>query len=133
MRRFFTNAVAAVMSALGSPVVAEDFVPLQATQVPAHRLGVFLLSRSQDLVPFFGGSQGNLCLGPPIVRLVNTPGSVSSSGAQGVLNLRLGLTTLPAGLQVLPGQTWHLQGWFRDEVAGQQTSNTTDAVSVTFH
>jgi predicted outer membrane repeat protein len=122
----------AQIAALGSASVADDFLRVQATQTAVNQLGLFLMSQNQGFVPFFNGSQGNLCVSAPIFRLTNTPGSVSSSGAQGLLNLRVGLTTLPAGLQILPGQTWHFQSWFRDNVGGNSTSNTSDAVSVTF-
>lgn len=122
----------AQIAALGSISVADDFLRVQATQTAVNQFGLFMMSQNQGFVPFFNGSQGNLCVSAPIVRLTNTPGSVSSSGALGLLNLRVGLTTLPAGLQVLPGQTWHFQSWFRDNVGGNSTSNTSDAVSVTF-
>jgi hypothetical protein len=127
-----SSGLTASIAALGSPSVAADFLRLQATQTAVNQVGLFLMSQNQGFVPFFNGSQGNLCVSAPIVRLTNTPRSVSSTGALGLLNLRVGLTTLPAGLQVLPGQTWHFQAWFRDTVAGNSTSNTTDAVSVTF-
>ena len=34
---------------------------------------------------------------------------------------------------VVPGQTWFFQAWHRDTVAGQSTSNFTDAVEMTFN
>ncbi|HXR43447.1 MAG TPA: hypothetical protein VN759_01485, partial [Pseudolysinimonas sp.] len=122
----------AAIAALGSTSVADDFLRVQTTHTAVDQLGLFMMSQNQGFVPFFNGSQGNLCVSAPIVRLTNTPGSVSSSGPQGLLNLRVGLTTLPAGLSILPGQTWHFQSWFRDNVGGNSTSNTSDAVSVTF-
>lgn len=122
----------AFLAALGSAVVADDFLRVQTQQTAVNQVGLFMMSMNQGFVPLFNGSQGNLCLSAPIVRLTNTPGSVSSTGALGLLNLRVGLTTLPSGLQILPGQTWHFQSWFRDSVSGNSTSNTSDAVSVTF-
>jgi hypothetical protein len=122
----------AQIAALGSASVGDDFLRVQAIHTAVDQVGLFIMSQNQGFVPFFNGSQGNLCVSAPIFRLTNTPGSVSSSGAQGLLNLRVGLTTLPAGLAILPGQTWHFQSWFRDSVGGQSTSNTSDAVSVTF-
>jgi hypothetical protein len=127
-----SSGATAVIAALGSTAVADDFLRLRATQTAVNHVGLFIMSQNQGFVPFFNGSQGNLCLSAPIVRLTHTPGSVSSSGPQGILHLRLGLNTLPSGVMILPGQTWHFQAWFRDTVASQPTSNTSDAVSVTF-
>lgn len=122
----------AVMAVLGSTLVADDFVRAQATQTAKNQIGLFLISQNQGFVPLFGGSQGNLCLGSPIFRVVGLPDSVGVSGELGLLNARLQLTSPPYGPSVLPGQTWNVQAWFRDVVAGQNTSNTSDAVSVTF-
>lgn len=79
-------------------------------------------------VPGFGGSQGNLCLGPPILRFAN---DVGCSGPEGVSTLTLNLTSLPQGTVFQPGETWNFQFWFRDELAGF-TSNTSDGLSVVF-
>ncbi|HVS19228.1 MAG TPA: hypothetical protein VMT18_11555 [Planctomycetota bacterium] len=122
----------AVMAVLGSTLAADDFVRVQATQTASNQIGLFLMSQNQGFVPFFNGSQGNLCLSGPILRIVGLPDSVGSSGDLGVLNTRLQLANPPYGPSVLAGQTWNFQAWFRDVVAGQNTSNTSDAVSITF-
>jgi len=33
---------------------------------------------------------------------------------------------------ILAGETWNFQAWYRDTVAGQPTSNFTDAIQIGF-
>jgi hypothetical protein len=99
--------------------------------MPPHSFGMFLVSRTPGFVPFFGGSQGNLCLGPPIGRFAH---DVLGTGASGAFALDVDTKALPMGhgaVEVLPGETWCFQAWFRDANPGP-TSNTTDGVAVTF-
>lgn len=126
-----SSGASAVMALLGSAQVADDFLRAQATHTATHQLGLFLMSREQGFVPFFGGSQGNLCLAGTIHRVVGLPDSVGPSGPLGVLNARLSLLDPPYGPPVLPGETWNVQAWFRDVVDGALTSNTSDAVTIT--
>jgi hypothetical protein len=63
------------------------------------------------------------------------PGQIQSSGTTGVIYLDLNLNAqpTPTGLvSVQPGETWNFQLWYRDAIAGQTTSNFTDAVGVSF-
>ena len=59
-------------------------------------------------------------------------GEVLYTGDSGTTELRPDLGDLPGELQFQLGQTWNFQLWFRDEASGKQTSNTTDAVSLTW-
>ena len=49
----------------------------------------------------------------------------------GTIEFSPDLGNLPQGTSILPGDTWHFQLWFRD-ANPQITSNTSDAVAVTF-
>ena len=66
-------------------------------------------------------------LGSPIVRL-SLSGQVVNSGAAGMVELDLDLTSLPQGTVFQPGDTWYFQFWFRDST----TSNTSDGIEVMF-
>lgn len=105
-----------------------SFLPLQASAFS-------LVSRQPGLVPFPGGSSGNLCLGGVIGRRVG--GLVLSSGTSGTVTEPVDLDVIPqptGPVAVLPGDSWHFQLWYRDTLAGLgiPTSNFTDAVRVTF-
>jgi len=113
----------------GSPRVSDNDFTLIARDLPANELGFFLMSESQDFVPLFGGSQGNLCLGIPVVRLSEqVAGGVLNSGPDGVFTFSLDLTDLRQLAVLKPGDLWYFQAWFRD----QQESYTSDGIEVMF-
>ena len=120
------------ISGWGSPLVAENDVLLRAMNVPANQFGYYLMSMHQDFVPLFGGSQGNLCLGPPIIRLSHVPGGILFSGEAGIMELQLDLTALPQSTVFQPGDVWNFQCWFRDVVGATFTSNTTEGLAITW-
>jgi hypothetical protein len=118
--------------ALGSPELALNNLTLHATQLPPSQWSYFLMSQSQTSVPNFGGSQGVLCLGAPIVRL-NMPGTgqVGQTTLSGERSYTLDFLNLPQAIVFQPGETWNFQLWFRDLNPGP-TSNTTNGVTVMF-
>lgn len=124
---------AAVMGALGSPVLAENALTLTSALLPPNRFGYFLTSFGTDYIPLFGGGMGNLCLAAPIYRLSTPPsGQVLDSGSQGRFILDLDLNVMPSGITLQPGDVLFFQAWFRDVVGGTQTSNTSDGLEIRF-
>ncbi|MDP6519638.1 MAG: hypothetical protein QF411_07045, partial [Planctomycetota bacterium] len=68
--------------------------------------------------------QGTLCVGN--VARLNPP---LNSGASGLFDRPVDFTAPPHPLyQILPGQTWNFQVWFRDG----SNSDLSDALKVTF-
>ena len=122
------------IGASGTTTVANNDVTLIVNDLPQNSFGFFLTSRSQGFVTGPGGSLGNLCLGGAIGRYVG-PGQIKNSGSAGSFDLVLDLmsTPTPTGLvQVLPGETWNFQCWFRDAVGGMAVSNFTDGLEIAF-
>lgn len=123
----------AFLTVTGSGSVMTDDLELDATSVPAGVFGIAIASTSTTAPMPLANSEGLLCLGAPLVRLVD---SVQSSGPDGRLGRTLSLATLAAQGMTAPiaaGDTWSFQTWFRDEdAAGGPTSNLTDGVTVTF-
>ena len=118
------------LRALGAEMARDNFVTLEARDLPADEFGYFLVGSSMDFVANPGGSQGNLCLGGSIGRYDQ---KVLSSGPEGSFAISVDLRSLPTSPRhdVQPGETWSFQAWYRDK-APQATSNFTDAVSITF-
>lgn len=117
----------------GSLLAAENNLQLVATDLPMESFGIFITSRSQAVVPLFGGGNGTLLLGSPVDRFVG-PGQVLNSGALGSFRLAIDLNAMPlqsSPVAVQPGETWYFQAWHRD-VDPVATSNLTNAVGVTF-
>jgi hypothetical protein len=123
-----SSGAAATISASGSATVASNNFILQAASLPAGQLGYFLMSTTQGFAPGFGGSQGILCLGAPIVRLNQ---AVLSASPMGTVSLPINLSNLPNGMSISAGQTWNFQYWSRD-LNPMPTSNTTHGVQVSF-
>ena len=122
-----TGAVAAIL-ARGSELVSENDLTLEVTSLPVDRFGYFVMADSQGFIPLFGGSQGNLCLGQPLVRF---SGNVLSSGLEGNVLFAPDLTNLPQNTVFQPGEEWNFQMWYRD-VNPSNTSNTSNAVAIGF-
>lgn len=118
--------------AAGSAQVTGDNLTLVADRLPAGSTVLMLAARSQGLVPFPGGSMGWLCLGGSIGRFVG-PGEVRIASFAGRASLELDLHALPLGTgsaAALAGEAWYFQAWHRDVVAGQATSNLTNALRI---
>jgi hypothetical protein len=120
----------AQLSALGSPVVANQFLEVTAASLPANQFGYLLASLSAGFVANPGGSQGNLCLAGNIGRFV---AQVQSSGAGGSFTVPVDLGAIPTTpvAAIAPGETWNFQCWYRDQNPGS-TSNFTDALRIEF-
>lgn len=117
----------------GSDCVVHDSLTLTAINLPTNAFGYFLCSDTagSSMPP---NSQGTLCLGGSIGRQVG--GQVYNSGTLGLIRTTSTLTLPHPSLgtvQVMGGETWHYQAWFRDSLGGVATSNLTDGVSLTYH
>ncbi|HIF41961.1 MAG TPA: hypothetical protein EYQ74_12785 [Planctomycetes bacterium] len=125
-----SSGMSARLRASGS-TLAGDSLRLIADQLPLQQFGYFLASQTQGFVPNPGGSQGNICLGGTIARLVSQLGN---SGPMGQIVVDVDTSAIPLSppVAVQPGETWNFQLWFRDKNPGR-TSNFTDAVAVTFN
>lgn len=120
------------LTAAGSRVAAANDLVLAASLLPANTFGLLLCSRTPGNVPNPGGSQGTLCLGGAIGRYNQ---QIQNSGPSGnfVVALDLSRTPQPSRfVAITAGETWFFQCWHRDVVGGMQTSNLTDAVSISF-
>lgn len=119
----------ATISASGFTRASCNQMTLSGTALPPHQAALLLVSRSTGFTPFLGGGQGDLCLGGAIGR---PQGGVQISDAGGRVSFPFDLADVPPSHHSIgPGETWHLQVWYRDFNPGP-TSNLTDAVSVTF-
>lgn len=114
---------------LGSKSVTTNNLVLAAEQLPTGTVGYFLLSTNPGFVHLFGGSQGNLCLGAPIVRWND---QIEVSNQAGRVSRKLDLTNPPGSLPIQPGDSWYFQLWYRDFVNGVSTSNTSHAMRILF-
>ncbi|MEM9381065.1 MAG: hypothetical protein AAGB93_14025 [Planctomycetota bacterium] len=123
-----STGAGAPLKATGSTSVSVPALTFVATGLPADSFGFLLMSRTEDDVPGFGGSQGTLCVGEPCFRFSQ---SVQNSGLLGEIAFAPDFDDLPMGQQFVPGEAWVFQYWYRDANPGP-TSNTTGAVRVTF-
>lgn len=113
-------------------VAANDFT-LSAHRLPPGSFGFFLCSQQFASPIPLAMSQGELCLGGRIGRLIG-PGQVVTIPAQGFLQLDVDLSALPrptGPVAVMPGDWWCFQFWYRDNNPGP-TSNLSSAVGIRF-
>ena len=129
-----STGVPGFLTAGGSRNASDNYVILDALDLPMNSWGFFLAGLTQGFVTNPGGSEGNLCLGGAIGRYVG-PGQIKNSETEGSFRLILDLTQMPqpAGfVSVQSGDTWSFQTWHRDAVGGAATSNFTNGVEVQF-
>ena len=128
-----STGLPAMLTGVGSVAIADNDYRLVVSQLPPNQFGFFLGSRDMAFIPTPGGSQGDLCLGGEIGRVVG--GQIVNSGFFGSFDVQPDLNALPqpnGPVQALAGETWHFQAWYRDLVLGFPTSNFTDAWAVTW-
>lgn len=123
-----STGVGAAMDWVGSPSTSARDLGLRVSGLPTGVFGMLIMSREADLIPGFGGSQGDLCLGEPCFRFID---SVQNSGAMGEMTFFPDFDALPMGVMIAPAETWNFQVWYRDMNPGV-TSNTSGAMAVTF-
>ena len=126
--------VKARMSAVGSNVVADNDLTLEAHDLPNNAIGIFLVGPDRANLPNVGGSAGVLCVGGSLGRFL-LPGQVMVGGPARMFSLPLDLTQIPQGsgfIPVQPGETWRFTTWFRDTIFGIPTSNFADGFEITF-
>jgi hypothetical protein len=100
----------------GDRTLASNDVVLRASGVPPGSFGYFLCSRAFQAASALPGSQGLLCLGPPVGRF-NRQGEVLQANNNAGVELPIDLTDLPqpnGSVTALPGESWHFQLWYRD-------------------
>jgi len=119
---------AAALIAQGSAELGLDDLTLNVSSLPAGRPGYFLLSDVQANVPGFGGSQGVLCIGAPILRFSK---DVLIADAAGEVSFAIDFANLPGGTTIQVGETWNFQLWYRD-LNPTSTSNTSNGLAIAF-
>ncbi|MCP3917064.1 MAG: choice-of-anchor B family protein [bacterium] len=115
------------LTALGSDVVTDNNVTLEASDLPTGQFGCFLVSQTQGAPTQPGGSMGNLCLAAPMGFFYQ---NVGNTGASGSLSALIDLAAIPMTppVSVQAGETWSFQCWYRDQPA----SNFTNGYSILF-
>ena len=112
----------ATFRAFGVDHPAFNHVFLDVDNLPAFQWGQFLMSQSQAQTPI---ASGVLCLGGPQVRL---PSTVGNSWIKGAVGYQLDLTNLPPAANIMLGQSWFFQYWYRDS----GSSNFSNALRIDF-
>lgn len=104
--------------------ISSNNFELVAVGMPPNKTGLFFFGQAQTLLPLGSGFR---CVGSPFVR---TP--AQTSNAFGDMNYALNLNALPGSAVISAGQTWYFQAWFRDNVNGTATTNTSTMMEVTW-
>ena len=103
----------AVLAACGSGSVATDNLRLEVTKLPPNVFGLVFMGPAQAQTPF---GDGLLCVGSGNTGFFRFPPGQASPG--GSIGLGPGVAGMSQGFlgagQIAPGQTWNLQGWYRD-------------------
>ncbi len=128
---------AALLTATGSAVAADNDLTLTVDGLPANQMGLFCQSPTGITVYNPIGSAGHLCIASFEIGRFPT---VLDSGAAGSVSTSLDLTALPGAtgpITVMAGNTHQFQYWSRDiappgSAPGAPGSNFSSAVSVTF-
>ena len=119
------------LTGLGETSSSANRLTLLCSDLPTGSMGYVIASRQSGFVANPHGSQGNLCLGGEIGRLID---DMFMAGQDGLATVPLDLRRIPRPIgtvATMAGETWFFQAWHRDDVGGMMTSNFSSAVSVT--
>ena len=108
---------------------------LVAGDLPSGQFGYFLASAATQAPTTPIGSQGQICLGGSVLRILPSIGKASESRMLAWEVDVNNVDSLGAGIPgfdvIQAGQTWNFQAWHRDRNPGP-TSNFTEMLSVPF-
>lgn len=126
-----STGVAGLLQAIGRPEAQANRVLLSVRNLPPLQFYLPLASRDSGLLPSPGGSDGTLCLGGDIGRVLSATASATTWG-EGVASIDA--SAIPGGSSLssaTAGDTWRFQVWYRDG-GSQGGSNLTNSVAITF-
>lgn len=111
------------LGAFGDGAANSGPLYLHASDLPTGTFGLFLVGNQGNNFPL---GNGTLCVGGSIGRH-----GIRTTDAAGTMAQTVDKTALPQNppVSIQPGDTWRFQAWHRDGSA----SNTTEAVTITFH
>lgn len=127
-----STAVGSKIDGSGSPVVADNDLVVNASDLPSKAFGFFSTSMAYGVNVNPGGSLGVLCLGGgPVGRYVG-PGQILNSGALGSVSLAIDWSNMPVASTPVAqaGESWYFQFWHRDVVGGAAVSSFGAALRV---
>ncbi len=104
--------------------------------VPGQRYGTIFYGFYQFVTPWAPGSPSVKCIASPIVRMGSLASNGNAGQCNGVLSLDINswMAANPTALggPFTPGQTIHMQGWYRDAGAPGQT-NLSNAMTIVLY
>ncbi|MEO1696363.1 MAG: VCBS repeat-containing protein [Planctomycetota bacterium] len=129
-----SSGVVGRLDVYGEALASGSEIQLRTSGLPPSVFGIFIGAPMFQPPVALPGSDGALCLAGPLGRY-QRPGEILSSGPGGSFALSVGSDDLRSGGGVVPATAflqWSFQAWHRDVGAGGSTSNTTEAVTLTF-
>ncbi len=122
----------ATLGAVGRSSASANDLSLFCIDLPAGCMGYAIASQQAGFVMNPGGSDGNLCLGGSVGRVLDQMFTIGEAG-RGTVTLDLSELPQPTGaVAAMSGDIWFFQVWHRDTCATGATSNFSNAVSVQF-
>jgi hypothetical protein len=118
------SASGATMGFSGSTSVSANDGVLMAFGLPPNVTNLFFMGQNQTFVAFGNGFR---CIGAPFYRLAPVQASIF-----GDTQFNLDLTNLPQGIQVLAGESWNFENWYRDPAAGGANYNGSDGLNIIY-
>ena len=117
----------ASLAGMGTGSVGANDLVLVANGVPViPGIGIFIAGPGQAQIPFFNGF---LCVDPNGLQRINQVTPAANNTVIQALDFT-GANTGTAPLNVVVGQAYNFQYWFRDPVAGGANANFSDGLSV---
>jgi len=123
-----SSGLTGAISFSGSQRISLNQATLLVDRVPNSSFGLFFFGNQQVQQPI-PGSQGVLCVAGTTFRLPIVVADPFFGSAFYALDFTNTGTAAP---QITAGSTWNFQYWHRDAVGGVATSNTSNALQVTF-
>jgi len=120
-----STGMSGAIDAIGSISVADNNLEIIVRRVPVGVTGIIYYGSQTASIPFGNGTR---CISGMTYRLdptVSTPNGALRS------DVDLENPPFPSGA-ILPGSTWHFQGWFRDPAAGGSLFDLSNGLHINF-